>query len=1005
MPIEIHGKCFNGLLDSGANRSFIGRRGWAKLADMSFMGAAEWEKLRNDGVTLSQSTIRSVRVANGENCPVIGSVIVPVLVGDVKKMVNFLVVPALPHELILGMDFWRAFGLVVDAPKERAGVGAGVLDEVVVSRDGLSEQQRVALERLVERFRASLGRPGLGCTHLVTHRIDTGDATPVRQRCYSYSPRLIEVLHTGLEDWLKKGVVEPSSSPWASPVLLIKKGDGSYRWVVDLRTVNRLSKGDSYPLPKVTDILDQLREARYISSVDMSNAYFQIPLEEDSREKTAFIIPGKGLFQFTRMPQGLHTSAATWQRFIDRVLGEDLKPYVFVYLDDIIMISKDFDNHLALLEKVLSRLEGAGLTINFEKSKFCRDELKYLGYVVNRDGLQVDPEKVEAIVKLTPPQSVTALKRFIGMASWYRRFVQNFASIMSPLHALTKKGVKYEWSEECQAAFDSIKLKLTTAPVLACPDFSKRFDLFCDASGEGLGCVLGQEGRVIAYASRSLTKAERKYFPTELECLAVLWAVEKHRCYLEGYFFHVITDHASLLWLDNLKDPVGRLGRWAVRLQQYDYKVIHRKGKEHQAPDALSRAALPYSGETVDLITVENPVDPWYVKMLKEVEADPDKYHLWKAQGAQLYKLVKNGKRPFQYNRVLPLEARGGALQECHDSELAAHLGVNKTLFRLREYYYWPAMSRDVRQYVRACDTCAKYKVPQVKPAGLMGQKRQVDAPLQVVACDLMEFPRSSSGHKYLAVTIDLFSKMVWMRPLRKAEARTVIAHLLEDVFLKFGVPGVLLCDNGPQYKSDEMKKFCEEYGVKILYNYAYHAQANPTERANRVIKTMIASYVKENHRHWDRHLHKFANAINTAKHDVTGYTPHEIVFGSNWKNNGLYKAVEVEGVVPEVVKPDSLPKTFQKYREEIVKRLDKAYERNKVYYNFRRRPVDFKVGDTVYRVNHVQSNALKYFSKKLAPKYVGPYTVVRKVGYQGYLLEDKNGKRDGPWHIKHLKE
>ncbi|KAK3913772.1 Pro-Pol polyprotein [Frankliniella fusca] len=195
---------------------------------MSFMGAAEWEKLRNDGVTLSQSTIRSVRVANGENCPVIGSVIVPVLVGDVKKMVNFLVVPALPHELILGMDFWRAFGLVVDAPKERAGVGAGVLDEVVVSRDGLSEQQRVALERLVERFRASLGRPGLGCTHLVTHRIDTGDATPVRQRCYSYSPRLIEVLHTGLEDWLKKGVVEPSSSPWASPVLLIKKGDGSY---------------------------------------------------------------------------------------------------------------------------------------------------------------------------------------------------------------------------------------------------------------------------------------------------------------------------------------------------------------------------------------------------------------------------------------------------------------------------------------------------------------------------------------------------------------------------------------------------------------------------------------------------------------------------------------------------------------------------------------------------------------------------------------------------------
>ena len=261
-----------------------------------------------------------------------------------------------------------------------------------------------------------------------------------------------------------------------------------------------------------------------------------------------------------------------------------------MYLDDIIIVSQSFEQHMELLEKVLSRLDTAKLTINLEKRQFCRSELKYLGYVVNEHGLQVNPEKVKAIEQFPQPTCASSLKRFIGLASWYRRFVYHFSTIMAPLHALTSKKAKFVWTDECENAFQIIKGKLMYAPILSCPVFSKEFDVYWDASSVGLGAIISQEGRVIAYASRSLTENERRYFTTELECLAVLWAIDKFRCDLEGYKFKVITDHSALKWLHNLKDPKGRLGRWALALQSYNFEIIHRKGKEHQAPDALSRA-------------------------------------------------------------------------------------------------------------------------------------------------------------------------------------------------------------------------------------------------------------------------------------------------------------------------------------------------------------------------------------------------------------------------------
>ncbi len=1005
VDIDVYNKKFVSLLDSGATSSIVGRKGWEVLRDLR--------------VRVTPSPFKYARVANGALTDVLGKISLPLVFERYFVVWEFLVIPSIDHDIILGVDFLSKNNAVADFGRHTLSFPEQVVscDEVIVSKEALPSDQVKRLENLIKKYRPRLGRPGLGCTHLVQHTINTGDAQPVRSQIYHYSPKLKDVLCKGLDEWLSYGVVEPSRSPWRSSILLVKKKADEYRWVVDFRELNKVSKPDAYPMPRVNDILDSLRDAKYLSSIDLKSAYFQIPLDEASKEKTAFVIPGRGLFQFTRMPQGLNTSAATWQRFIDSVVGSDLSSNVFVYLDDIIIVSKDFDHHEEILTKILNRLMEAGLTINFDKCHFCLPELKYLGYIVNRNGLMVNPEKVSAIAEFPRPTSSTAVKRFVGLASWYRRFIENFSTIMDPLHKLTGKNKPFIWSEECEESFVKIKTLLTSAPVLSCPDFSKKFIIHTDASNVGLGAILTQEAddgvgeNVIAYASRSLSKPERNYSTTELECLGVLWAIEKFRCYVEGYRFTVVTDHASLRWLDRMKDPVGRLGRWAVRLQQYDYEIIHRKGKDNEGPDALSRAPIVEDVPDIDLVTVDAKVeDSWYNKMLNNITVNPAAYPHWRLEGCQVLKKIFTGISPeAMWVRLVPKERRKEVLQECHDAPLSGHFGFYKTFNRIRSLYYWPQMRKEIMEYVSSCKVCIEFKSKNSAPVGLMGARRVVSAPMQIISCDLMgPFPRSSNGFTYVVVTNCWFSKYVWARPLRDATAKTVAAHLEEDVFWKFGAPKTLACDNGAQFKSKEVMDMCKKYGIKMLFNFAYHPQSNPTERVNRVLKTMISQYIEGPQKSWDRKLPQLVAAINSAKSEVTKFSPQFLMFGRELNfhaqatdgsplEDGEEIEFEREAYVGKL-------KELEDLRGEVQDRLKAAYEKNAKRYNLRRRDVEFEVGDLVYRRNFVKSDKTRDFNAKLAPKFIGPFKIKKKIGYRAYLLENNEGEEDGPWYVNDLK-
>ena len=453
------------------------------------------------------------------------------------------------------------------------------MDSEVVLPNSLSYK----LDSLILKF-GTLAQDKLSRTHVMTHSIETGDAKPIRMRQYPYSPALMRQLNIELDVMLTEGVVTPSNSPWCSPVLMVKKKSGEYRFCFDGRKLNSVTVQDSYPLPRIDVILSKLSESKFLTTIDLKSAFWQIPLDEQSKPKTAFAVPGRGLFQFEVLPFGLADSPRRMQRLIDTVFGPSLEPYLFGYLDDLIISTPTMELHLEILNKVFESLKSANLTLNLEKCKFCRSSLPFLGFIVDSSGIKTDPEKIKAIKEFPRPATVTQIKRFLGLAGWYRRFIYDFSTLSSNITSLMtgkRKSNPIVWTKEAEEAFNTLKDRLTTAPVLVAPDFTKPFTIQTDASTTGLAAVLFQEidgkEHPIAYASKTMNSSQRQYTVTEQECLAVLFGIEKFRPYVEGTKFRVLTDHHSLLWIRNLKNPSGRLCRWAINLSHHDFIIEHRK--------------------------------------------------------------------------------------------------------------------------------------------------------------------------------------------------------------------------------------------------------------------------------------------------------------------------------------------------------------------------------------------------------------------------------------------
>lgn len=459
----------------------------------------------------------------------------------------------------------------------------------------LDESQRQRLLELIREFEdiVSQSETDTGLTDLLEHEIDTEGAAPVHSRPYRLSFSERREVSTKIAEYLDAGFIRESSSPWACPIVLVRKKDGSMRFCCDWRKLNQVTKKDAMPLPRINDMIDRLSKARFFTKLDFTSGFYQVPLASDAVEKTAFVTPD-GHYEWLVMGMGLTNAPATFQRLMHRMLGSLLWTTSMAYMDDLVVYSEDFDSHLVALREVFGRIREAKLKVKPSKCSWAKDGIHYLGHVISSDGVRCDPANTRKVAEFVEPKTRKDVRSFLGLTSYYRRFIPKYAFVAKPLHDLTKESVKFEFDAKCSEAFEELKKALVEPPVLAFPDFEKEFIVTTDASGLGIGCVLKQmdpkgHERVIAYASRVLRPEEQRYSTTERECLALRYATIVFRPYLFGKKFRVITDHQSLRYLKSMKTPNGRLQRWNMEMLDFDFDVEYKQGKANRDADTLSR--------------------------------------------------------------------------------------------------------------------------------------------------------------------------------------------------------------------------------------------------------------------------------------------------------------------------------------------------------------------------------------------------------------------------------
>ena len=860
-----------------------------------------------------------------------------------------------------------------------------------------------------------------GCCEFYRHHIYVDkDEPPIKQRYYDVNPVKLAKIDEQLQALLQKEWIRPSESPWSSPVVLVDKKNGKHRLCVDYRKVNARIKKNAYPTPFIHGILDSLLDSQFVSTVDLWQGYHQIVLDEESKPITAFTVPRRGLYEFNRLPFGLTEAPAAFQALMERILKPYLHKICHVYLDDIIIVGKTYEEHKENIRKVLQALRDAGLRISWEKSKFLMSHVQYLGFVVGQGRISVSEEKVKAVEEFPPPTSKKQVRSFLGLCGWYRRLIPHFADLTAPLTMLLKKKQRWQWGKAQDRAFQKLKKALVTYPIVHCPDYDYPFFVATDASDVGIGGYLYQmvnnEERVIAYCSRVLNPAERNYSVTERECLAVLYSLNIFRSYLEGLKFTVYTDHASLVWLQKLDKPTGRLARWILRLSQFDCVILHRKGSLMNVPDALSRA--PYNTEQVSLNCIEfisaqkdfsSTKDKAYEALRKKILEFPDAYPAFKVAENIIFKLVRDLTSGQQKWKIyVPEDFRDELVSNMHSHPMSGHLGVKKTLARVAADHYWPNMSTDVEYVVTSCSECQRFKPSNRTPAGEMQGFIPRMRPLTAYSMDLVgPLPTSTKGNKYILTVLDLCSKYLIAIPLRAATAKHVTAALRKDVICIYGVPQLLVSDNGTQFKCKLFKEVCERHKIRHNFIVPYTPRSNNVERYHATIKNSLAIYAQEDHRTWDKYLPYVVFALNTSKSETTGFTPASLVFGR--EPNNLFNLADdlAKGPVgefdPELYLEELTEKSAKAMRKALTKIRKTKFAQSQKY-NLRRRQITFTPGDFVWRKNYPQSSKIDFVAAKLAPKYLGPFVVAGMESPTRVKLNSVSGADAGIWHLDQIK-
>jgi len=923
----------------------------------------------------------------------------------------------------------------------------------------------------------------VGCFTGFKHSINTGDNPPIHCKPRPLSHAKLQCLAKILDDLLKAKLIKPSRSDWACGIVLVPKKNGGWRLCMDYRPLNRIATCCQFPLPRIADMLQTLHGSKFFTALDLNKGFHQIPLEEESKPKTAFATP-LGLFQWERTPFGIHSGPGAFQAAMHMTLA-GLEHCTMVYIDDIIIFTKDEPSHMRALEAVFERLRELDLKVSKDKCEFCRTEVTYLGHVINAHGIKTDPKKLSAVRDMPEPTCTLELESFLGKVGWYQKFINDFANLAHPLMRMKAKKVEFSFGEPERVAFNKLKDALCESPILRYPDFELPFYISTDASGYGLGAVLfqkyGKEGEdelPIGYASRTLKDAELRYSATEREALAVWWACDHFIDYIDGQKVTIYSDHRALTALPQKELNNRRLQLIAHKLMEFQYTIEYRPGKQNANADALSRYPIvPCTGhrskeiqthesrtnaydpdsdlgdehhmpkfkrvpippaevstgiqetdisclpETVSphaphkehpplpprarfgavLLTLPPPNATRVSAYLKDIVALQNKVPEFRSlrtyietgilpeqprlrlellrlvdtfvcdeTTSALYRLVDRNREAVL---CVPPELYHTVLYDAHTAPSAGHMGIIKTLHRIRERYWWPAMVKAVMDYVRDCPLCQAHKVLPRPPTERLGDRPPAVFPWERLHMDVWspgaKHQCSNSGNKHVLGVVDAFSKFVVLIPIPNQTAATISDAIIEHLMLPYGVPKEIVSDGATNFGATLQQELYAIFGVTRKVSTPYRPQTNgQIERVFRSIRPILASLANRASNNWDKYLALAAYSYNTSYHAAIRNTPFYILHG------------RVPHPLPELHHEAASTDNFERLKRWRIARsaacvgLLADQQKSKTYYDTHRaRPQDEpKIGDCVLtKVVRAPSDAVY----KLYPKYIGPYRII----------------------------
>ncbi|GJU01118.1 reverse transcriptase domain-containing protein [Tanacetum coccineum] len=881
----------------------------------------------------------------------------------------------------------------------------------VIIAKGLKNDQKEALINILKSHKRAIawkitdikGIDPRFCTHKI---LMEDDCKPSVQSQRRVNPKIHEVIKKEVIKLLDAGMIYPiSDSPWVSPIHCVPKKGGmtvvaneeneliptrlvtGWRVCIDYRKLNEATRKDHFPLPFMDQMLERLAGNEFYCFLDGFSGYFQIPIDPHDQEKTTFTCP-YGTFAYRRMPFGLCNAPGTFQRCMMAIFHDMIEKTMEVFMDDFSVFGDNFDSCLSNLERMLKRF-----------------------------GIDVDTSKSRCIPH---PTTVKGVRSFLGHAGFYRRFIQDFSKISRPITHLLEKDTPFVFSQDCINAFETLKKKLTEAPILVVPDWNLPFELMCDASDYAIGAVLGQRKtkhfQPIHYASKTMTEAQIHYTTTEKEMLAVVYAFEKFRPYLVLSKSIVYTDHSALKYLMNKQDAKPRLLRWVLLLQEFDITILDKKGSENLAADHLSRLENPHKDvlenkdinehfplETLGVISTGST--PWF--------ADFANYHagnfiikgMTTQQKRKFFKDVKHyfWDDPYLFRicadqiirRCVSGHEALEILKACHEGPTGGHHSANLTARKVFDAgFFWPTIYRDAHSMIKSCDTCQRQG--KISQRDEMPQNAiQVCEIFDIWGIDFMgPFP-SSKGNKYILVAVDYLSKWVEAKALPTNDARVVV-KFLKSLFARFGTPRAIISDRGTHFCNDQFAKVMSKYGVTHRLATAYHPQTSgQVEVSNRGLKRILERTVGENRASWSDKLDDALWAFRTAFKTPIGCTPYQLVYGKS-----CHLPVELEHKAYWALKHVNFDlKTAGDHRKlqlnELNELRDQAYENSLIYKEKTKKLHDSKIKNRIFNVGDqvlLFNSRLKIFSGKLKTRWSGPFTIAQVFPYGTVELSQPDG-------------